>query len=98
MYTLYPTLCNGLVFSYDFYSDLMGMIELNGAHLEALPSKEHRTELMKKYACSEQEVPHSTGIGLFALHGCLNHSCKPNAEVVGGILEITDATIKVCGS
>eukprot|EP01114_Cavostelium_apophysatum_P023782 TRINITY_DN9071_c0_g1_i1.p1 TRINITY_DN9071_c0_g1~~TRINITY_DN9071_c0_g1_i1.p1 ORF type:complete len:489 (+),score=101.58 TRINITY_DN9071_c0_g1_i1:68-1534(+) len=84
-----------ILFTYDNYSQLLGMIDMNTTSVENLPLRDAREELMKKYGCSEDEVPFSSGIGLFTLHSCLNHSCKPNAEVVGGIKEITDSRIRV---
>jgi SET domain-containing protein len=60
-----------------------------------LPTKEVRTKLCKEYGCTDEEAPASIGNGIFLIHSCLNHSCKPNAEVVGGLADTNDTQIKV---
>ena len=105
----------------DFYTTLVGMIDLNGANVEALPAKDERDSLLKRQNDTdlrrEEDLPYrlaskdlyllrerkmsfltvsiSAGLALFVIHSCLNHSCEPNAEVVGGLLDAADARIKV---
>jgi hypothetical protein len=71
---------------------------MNSANIEALPTQKIRTSLSKIYSCAEEDVPHSVGNGLFFVQSCINHSCRPNAEVVGGLLDAEDARIKVTKS
>ncbi len=84
---------NLAVFTMEYYSTLVGMIDLNGSNVAALPSL--RNELCTVLKCSEDEVPHAVGTGLFMLQSCLNHSCRPNCEVVGALTNAVDARIKV---
>ena len=64
----------------------------------ALPTKEVRNKLCKEYGCTEDEAPTSIGNALFLNHSCLNHSCKPNAEVVGGLADTNDTRIRIVAS
>ena len=79
----------------EYYAELIGLIDMNGANIEGLPVTEYRNILCDKLKCSEEEVPFSEGTGLFKMHSCLNHSCRPNAQVVGGLVDTPNATIKV---
>jgi len=83
------------LFTFDNWNHLIGLIDMNGGNVESLPDSETRTELCKLLKCKEDEVPHSAGTGLFAIHSSLNHSCRPNAEVVGGLRHVKDAQIQV---
>mmetsp|Transcript_23989 Transcript_23989/g.33634 ORF Transcript_23989/g.33634 Transcript_23989/m.33634 type:complete len:182 (+) Transcript_23989:138-683(+) len=82
-------------FHYDTYCNLIGLIDMNGANVEALPLAEDRKQLKKQLSCDDDSVPYVSGTAIFKLHSCLNHSCLPNAEVVGGLVDRNDATIKV---
>lgn len=84
-----------LVFSVDSFSNLIGMIDLNAANIESLPSPSIRKQLSHLLKCAPDETPSSLGMGLFKFHSCLNHSCQPNAQVVGGLRITTDAKIQV---
>lgn len=83
------------VYGLEFFSQLMGMIDLNAANIESLPPSSVRKRLSKQLRCPEEEVPFSSGMGLFTLHSCLNHSCKPNAQVVGGLRDSSDCKIRI---
>jgi len=71
------------------------MLALNAANIECLPPAAARVILSKVEMCSEDQVSHCTGTALFLLQSCLNHSCKPNAEVVGGLIDSSKALIKL---
>eukprot|EP01118_Nematostelium_gracile_P012098 TRINITY_DN4371_c0_g2_i2.p1 TRINITY_DN4371_c0_g2~~TRINITY_DN4371_c0_g2_i2.p1 ORF type:complete len:435 (-),score=115.41 TRINITY_DN4371_c0_g2_i2:1196-2500(-) len=83
------------LFTYEYYNNLLGMIDLNGANIESFPKQEVREELMRAFAVTDVHIPTSCGNGLFAIQSSINHNCKANAEAVGGLLDVSDAEIRV---
>lgn len=69
---------------------------MNGANIESLPTVKQRLEMKKSMKNTpDEELPHVEGTGLFVIQSCINHSCEPNAEIVGGLRDAKDARIKV---
>ena len=78
------------------YRQLLGMIDMNTTDVEAEPSRNQRAALKRMFPNrSLSDLPRVIGSGLFSLHACLNHSCSPNACVVGGLEGVGDARIRV---
>jgi hypothetical protein len=83
------------VFELEYYDRLVGSLDWNGANIEAVPPPELRKRMVASFGCGEDELPRTEGNALFVVHSCLNHSCRPNAQVVGGLKDCLDARIKV---
>jgi SET domain len=73
-------------------SRLLGAIDMNAADVEVERQLKSNDRSRAAVAASRPRV---IGTGIFALHSTMNHSCEPNAVVVGGLVGATDARIRV---
>eukprot|EP00013_Stygamoeba_regulata_P004287 CAMPEP_0177629572 /NCGR_PEP_ID=MMETSP0447-20121125/741_1 /TAXON_ID=0 /ORGANISM="Stygamoeba regulata, Strain BSH-02190019" /LENGTH=713 /DNA_ID=CAMNT_0019130905 /DNA_START=36 /DNA_END=2174 /DNA_ORIENTATION=+ len=83
------------LFSVRYLSRLLGMMDMNVTDVEAFPDPTQRKSLSETLGCSLDEIPTSIGSGLFLRHSCLNHSCRPNCTVIGGLLTSQCAEIRI---